>query len=169
MELSFTTSFSDIAERSSSSYGPLPPGEYECMIVKSQTKTTKAGTGSYLELEMHIISGDHTGRRHWERLNLDNPSKQTVEIARKQLAQLCLALDMAEQHGDQILINIKDSSALHDKPFVAQLDIDKKDETRNILRGCRAISGAPVSPAKLAAPKAPPPAAASAKSARPWG
>ncbi len=144
--------------------GPLPPGEYEMIIVKSDTKATKSGNGSYLELEMQVVSGDHTGRRHWERLNLDNPSLQTVKIAEEQLARLCLALGLDE---------VTDSAQLHDKPFIAELAIDKKDAERNTIWGYRAISGAPVSPAKLAAPAPAParpaPAAAGKPAARPWG
>lgn len=160
--LNFKASSIQFEERTAPSYGPLPAGEYECMIVKSSTRATKAGTGSYLELEMHVISGDHTGRRHWERLNLDNKSLQTVKIAEEQLARLCVALGLDV---------VEDSEELHDKPFVAEFGIDKKDDTRNVIWGYRAISGAPVSPAKLATPKALPPAAsaAPAKSARPWG
>ena len=163
--LNFKASNIQFEERTAPSYGPLPAGEYEVMIVKSDTKVTKSGNGSYLELEMHIISGDHTGRRHWERLNLDNPNLQTVKIAEEQLARLCVALGLDE---------VADSEQLHDKPFVAEFGIDKKDATRNVIWSYRAISGAPVSPAKLAtpaapaAPKAPPPAAKPAAS-RPWG
>ena len=161
--LNFKASEIQFEDRGSGTYGPLPAGEYEVMIVKSDTKTTKSGNGSYLELEMHVISGEHTGRRHWERLNLDNPSLQTVKIAQEQLARLCVALGL-----DQV----NDSEELHDKPFVAEFAIDKKDATRNVIWGYRAISGPPVSPAKLATPatpKAPPPAAAAKPAARPWG
>lgn len=156
--LNFKASNIQFEERTTS-YGPLPAGEYECMIVKSETKATKSGNGSYLELEMHIISGDQSGRRHWERLNLDNPSLQTVKIAEEQLARLCVALGLDE---------VDDSEQLHDKPFVAEFGIDKKDSTRNVIWGYRAITGAPVAPKKAMVP---PPAAAAtpAKSARPWG
>lgn len=162
--LNFKASAIQIEDRNTNR-GALPPGEYEVMIVKSDTRPTKAGNGSYLELEMHIISGEHTGRRHWERLNLDNPSLQTVKIAEEQLARLCVALGLDE---------VAESSELHDKPFVVEFLIDKKDATRNAIWGYRAIEGAPVSPAKLAAP-APAPArpapAAPGKPAatRPWG
>ncbi len=54
--LNFKASAIQIEERITS-YGPLPAGEYEMMVVKSTTKPTKSGNGSYLELEMHIISG----------------------------------------------------------------------------------------------------------------
>ena len=159
--LNFKASAIQFEERPSTSYGALPAGEYEVMIVKSATKATKSGNGSYLELEMHVISGDHTGRRHWERLNLDNPTLKTVKIAEEQLARLCMALG---------LDHVNDSEELHDKPFVVEFAIDKKDDTKNVIWGYRAISGAPVSPAKLATPKATPPAAAPAKpAARPWG
>jgi len=156
--LNFKASAIQIEERITS-YGPLPAGEYEMMVVKSTTKPTKNGNGAYLELEMHVISGDHTGRRHWERLNLDNPSLQTVKIAQEQLARLCVALGLDE---------VDDSEQMHDKAFVAEVGIDKKDDTRNVIWNYRAITGAPVSPAKLKNTP-PPPAAAPAKSARPWG
>ena len=162
-QLNFKASAIQIEERNTSR-GPLPPGEYEVMIVKSDTRSTKAGNGSYLELEMHIISGEHTGRRHWERLNLDNPSLQTVKIAEEQLARLCVALGLDE---------VADSSELHDKPFIAEFALDKKDATRNVIWGYRAIEGAPVSPAKLAAPAPAParpaPAAPGKPAGRPWG
>jgi hypothetical protein len=161
-QLNFKASAIQVEDRTISR-GPLPPGEYEVMIVKSDNRPTKAGNGSYLELEMHIISGEHTGRRHWERLNLDNPNLQTVKIAEEQLARLCVALGLDE---------VNDSAELHDKPFIAEFAIDKKDATRNVIWGYRAIEGAPVSPAKLAtpAPARQAPAAAPAKAAaRPWG
>lgn len=150
---------SDIAvEDRPNTYTPIPPGEYEVIITRSDTKPTKTGDGSYLELEMQIVSGDLSGRRYWERLNLDNPSQQTVTIAQQQLARLCAALGMDE---------VTDSEQLHDKPVIAIFAISKKDPTRNSIYGYRAISGPPVSPAKLAAAK---PAAAQAKpAARPWG
>tara|TARA_R110000868_G_scaffold39383_1_gene137269 strand:- start:5027 stop:5527 length:501 start_codon:yes stop_codon:yes gene_type:complete len=163
--LNFKASNIQFEERTAPSYGPLPAGEYEVMIVKSDTKATKAGNGSYLELEMHVISGDQAGRRHWERLNLDNLSLKTVKIAEEQLARLCVALSLDE---------VGDSTELHDKPFVVEFAIDRKDNSKNVIYGYRAISGPPVSPAKLAQPKAtpmPPPQAAPAKPAasRPWG
>ena len=129
--LNFKASSIQIEERTTS-YGPLPAGEYEMMVVKSTTKPTKSGNGSYLELEMHIISGEHTGRRHWERLNLDNPSLQTVKIAEEQLARLCMALGLDE---------VDDSEQMHDKAFVAELGIDKKDDTRNVIWNYRAKIG----------------------------
>jgi hypothetical protein len=156
--INFKASAIQFEERAPKAYDPLPAGDYEMMITASASKPTKSGNGSYLELEMQVISGEHSGRRHWERLNLDNPSQQTVKIAQEQLARLCMAL-----HLD----NVEDSVEMHDTPFVAEVGIDKKDPTRNVIWNYRAAVDAPA--AKPAAPARPAPAAAANKSARPWG
>jgi hypothetical protein len=156
--INFKASAVQIEERSNS-FDPLPAGEYEMMIVKSETKPTKANTGHYLELEMHVISGQHSGRRHWERLNLDNPNHQAVKIAQESLAKLCMAIGIDD---------VEDSEQLHDQPFVAEIGIDKKDATRNVIWGYQGIGGH-INNAKPKAPAAPAPSAAPAKSAKPWG
>lgn len=159
-QLNFKASAIQIEERTNS-YDPLPAGEYEMMIVASENRATKAGTGHYLKLEMHVIGGQYSGRRHWENLNLDNPNPQTVKIAQEQLAKLCMALGIDE---------LNDSEDLHDRAFVAEIGIDKKDPTRNVIWGYKSIANDLVKPAaKPAAPARPAAAAASAKSARPWG
>ena len=154
-QLNFKASAVQIEQRGSTNYGPLPAGDYEMMIVKSDTKPTKAGNGHYLELEMHVISGEHSGRRHWERLNLDNPNAQAVKIAQESLARLCQAIGVDE---------IDDSEQLHDIPFIAEVGIDKKDDTRNVIWGYQPALGAPATPSTKPAATAAP-----AKSARPWG
>lgn len=156
--INFKASSITIEDRGNS-FGPLPAGDYEMMIVKSETKPTKALTGHYLELEMHVIAGEHSGRRHWERLNLDNPNQQAVKIAQESLAKLCIAIGADD---------VEDSEALHDQPFVAEIGIDKKDDQRNVIWGYKAIGGH-VNNAKPKAAPAPAPSAAPAKAAKPWG
>ncbi|MBQ4198401.1 MAG: DUF669 domain-containing protein, partial [Kiritimatiellae bacterium] len=39
-----------------SGFAPIPEGDYEVAIVKSQNKPTKSGTGSYLELQCQVVS-----------------------------------------------------------------------------------------------------------------
>ena len=156
--INFKASAIQIEERSNS-FGPLPAGSYEMMIVKSETKPTKSGNGHYLELEMHVVSGQHSGRRHWERLNLDNPNQQAVKIAEESLAKLCMALNIDD---------VEDSEQLHDQVFIAEIGIDKKDETRNVIWGYQGVGGH-INNAKPKAPAAPAPSAAPAKAAKPWG
>lgn len=133
--------------------GPLPPGQYEAIITRSDIKATKAGDGEYIELEMQITSGDHSGRRVWERLNVSNPNKQAEDIAKAALRQLCVACGIDD---------MTDTEQLHDTPFMVYLEIDRKDPTRNRVMGYEAAGAAPAP-----APKAPP-AKPAAAGARPW-
>lgn len=137
-------------------YGPLPAGEYEMMVVKSDVKPTKAGTGHYLELEMHVVSGEHSGRRLWERLNIDNPNKQAEDIAKAALAGLCSSLNITD---------MTETEQLHDQVFIAHVEIDRKEPDRNRIVGYAAINQAPAPAAKPAAPARP---AAAAPAKKPW-
>lgn len=96
-------------------FTPIPPGKYAAMIIESDLKPTKAGTGHFLELVWQIIDGDHEGRKVWSRLNLDNPNEKAVEIAKRELSSVCHALDK---------LKIADSSELHDKPCFLNIKID---------------------------------------------
>jgi len=141
------------------SYGPLPAGDYEMIIVKSDVKPTKAGTGHYLELEMQIVSGEHSGRRHWERLNIDNPNKTAQDIAEAALASLCFAVGVT---------NMDDTVQLHDIPFIAHVEIDRKEPDRNRIMGYVNAGAAAVAAAPAKAPAARPAPAAAAPARKPW-
>ena len=140
------------------SFSPLPNGDYEMIIVKSDVKPTKAGTGHYLELEMQVLAGEHSGRRHWERLNVDNPNKTAQDIAQAALAALCFAVGVTD---------MEDTAQLHDIPFVAHVEIDRKEPDRNRIVGYATAGAAkPAAPAPAARPAAPAPAAGPAR--KPW-
>ena len=113
-----------------SSFVPLPPGDYQAIISDSALKTTKAGTGEYIELTMQITASKYSGRRIWERLNVSNPNKVAEEIARSQLNAIRGALGIAK---------LESTEQLHDKPFVLSLDIDRKEPTRNRVMGYSSI------------------------------
>jgi hypothetical protein len=76
--------------------------------VGSETKATKAGTGSYLKLEIDIVEGPHKGRKLFDNLNLENQNKQAEDIAKATLANICRAVGV---------LHPKDSSELHMKPM----------------------------------------------------
>ena len=139
-------------------FGPLPAGDYEMIIVKSDVRAVNPPkTGHYLELEMQVIAGEHSGRRHWERLNVDNPNKQAEEIAKEALAALCFAVGVTD---------VKDTAQLHDIPFVAHFEIDRKEPDRNKITGYATAGAAkPAAPAPAARPATP---AAAAPARKPW-
>jgi len=93
---------------------PVPAGWYKVVIAESEETPTKAQTGSYLELRMEIIEGDHAGRKLFDRLNLNNPNQTAVEIAQRTLSSICRAVGVNAP---------RDSSDLHDKPLMAKVKV----------------------------------------------
>lgn len=92
----------------------LPAGDYPVIVVDSEMKTTRDNRGQYLQLTLEVIDGPYKGRKMWDRLNLDNPNQQAVEIAQRQLSQICHAVGV---------LQVNDSVELHDKPLVARVKV----------------------------------------------
>ena len=150
---------------------PVPAGKYEAAIIDSQLKQTRNGQGQYLELTLQVISGRHSGRQVWDRLNIHNASRQAQQIARERLSAICAAVGVA---------HLQDSVDLHNLPLV----IDVVQETRNDNGGIAsrvrsyeprqdtppaAVQAPPPQPqAPVAGQAAPQPQAAQADSAAPW-
>jgi len=89
-------------------YSAIPVGDYAGMIVKSQMKKTKAGDGSYLDLQIRIIDGKYKGRILFDKLNLDNPNPVAVQIANKTMNSICQACEK---------VAVEDSEELHGIPM----------------------------------------------------
>lgn len=116
---------------------PLPAGEYRAVIIDSEEKPTKAGTGKYLQLTIEIVDGEHKGRRVWDRLNLVNPNAKAVEIARDTLASICRAVNVLQP---------KDSVELHNIPLTVRVAVRRREdngEHTNEVKGYKAISQTP--------------------------
>lgn len=101
-------------------FEPIPSGKYLAVIIQSEFKPTKAGTGQYLELTFQIIDGPHKNRQLWARLNLNNPSQQAVQIARGELSAICRAVGVMQP---------KDSAELHNLPLVISVKVTKRNDT----------------------------------------
>jgi len=141
----------DYAPAPVKSYEPLERGDYQCIVIETSIKTTKAGTGEYIEVVLQVVDGEHSGRRLWDRLNVSNPNKQAEEIARRQLTGLCQAVGM--DMGSKLA----NTEQLHDIPMSVAVDIDRKDPTRNRIvaynsLGASSPATAPVSDAAAEAP-----------------
>lgn len=146
----------------------VPPGWYNTVISKSEMKPTSTGNGSYLQLELTILDGEHKGRKLFDRMNLNNPSATAVEIAQKRLSAYCHATNV---------INVSNSMQLHNIPFKVKVKLKpaegQYDESNEItaVKALDSTDAAPVAqaggaaggaPAWLAAPAAAPAAAAPA-------
>lgn len=137
-----------------SGFAPIPEGDYEVAIVKSQNKPTKAGTGSYLELQCQVVSGEYAKRVLWARLNLKNPITAAVEMAKRELSSIC--------HATGVL-RPKRKEDLHNIPIIAHVVqvADNKGEMKNEIKGWKAKENA--SPAQEATPPQP-----TSVGGRPW-
>lgn len=96
-------------------YTPIAPGEYKVQIVSSEMVATKSGDGHMLKLEMEVLEGESAGRKLYDRLNLDNPNQQAVEIAQRTLSAICHAVGK---------LSISDSEELHGLPMIAVVKVD---------------------------------------------
>lgn len=143
-------------------FDPLPVGDYLCMIVESDIKPTKSGTGHYAQFTLQVIDGQYEGRKIWDRINIHNTNATAQEIGQRQLSALCHAVGV---------LQVQDTAELHDKPFIAQLVIksDPQYGPQNEVKGYKAAGGQAPRPAPAPAPAAPAAApAAAAGSTPPW-
>jgi hypothetical protein len=148
------------------SFTPVPAGDYPVVIVESEMKDTRDGTGQYLQFVLEVIEGPMKGRKLWDRLNLVNKNSTAVEIAQKALSQICHAVNVMTPN---------DSAELHGKPLQCSVVVkeDPQYGPRNEVKGYKPIaSTATPAPAAEATPAAtmPPPSAAAGPqvSASPW-
>jgi len=133
------------------SFEPLPNGNYTAAITNTAEKATRSGNGSYLELTFQILEGEFSGRNIWERLNLNNPSKNAVEISRQRLSEICQAVGIYTPN---------DSSELQNIPLTIAIVNKKRADTgemRNEIKSFSAKSTAAPMPAASGDPSSVPP------------
>ena len=102
---------------------PIPAGKYQAVIIESEMKLTRNGSGQYLEFTFEVIEGDYRGRKVWARLNLENQNSQAVQIARADLSAICRAVNVLEP---------RDSVELHNLPMTITVRCRKHPETGEI-------------------------------------
>lgn len=104
----------------------LPAGDYPVQIMASEMRDNSAGTGSYLLLEMEVTDGVMKGRKLWDRLNLDHPNGQAVEIAQRTLSAICHAVGV---------LSVSDSEQLHFKPMLARVKVVPRKQDGRVVEG----------------------------------
>lgn len=131
----------------------LPDGDYPVIIEASEWKPTKKQDGTYLELTLQVIDGQHKGRKLWDRLNLSNPNATAMEIAQQTLSAICHATGV---------MKVSDSAQLHNTPMLAKVKIRQGENgPTNEVKGYKKMGG-------VVGSVAPAPAAAAAPVVAPW-
>jgi hypothetical protein len=78
------------------SWDLLPVGEYVAQVVEASVEQPKSGDGHYVKLVWKVVEGEYEGRQLWQRVTYVHSSPQAVEIGRKTLKDLCVALGINE-------------------------------------------------------------------------
>jgi len=129
-------------EEEMSSFKAIPADDYIVAIKKSENKRNNNDSGSYLSLQFEIKEGKYKGRLLFAILNLDHPSKDAVNMARKEFTSICKATGV---------LSPEDSEELHGIEIVATVIVKGKTAQYpegNTIKGYAPLSGAPSSPAK---------------------
>lgn len=96
------------------SFESIPAGWYNMMIVESEMKPTKDGSGAYLQLTLKVVDGQYAGRQVFDRLNIQHQNPVAAEIAYRRLSAYCHATGV---------IQVQDSQQLHGIPFKARVSV----------------------------------------------
>jgi hypothetical protein len=140
----------------------LPEGPYEVIAIESEMRQARNGNGTYLEVEFEIVSGEHRGRRLWDRFMMEHVNPKAVGMGRLKLASLCRAVGI-DAPGD--------SCELHYEPVTAQVVQEiRKDtgETVNRVKGYEAVSKAGTPGPRLDRPSPNANGHAGGTSRKPW-
>ena len=102
----------------SKEYSPATPGKYKVEIIESEEKISEAGN-RYLKLKLSICDGEFQGTWIWDNLNLYHPKESVQGLARQILSTITKAVG---------LVGCNDTSELHYKPLIAELDIEPEGD-----------------------------------------
>lgn len=97
----------------------IPTGQYPVIIVRSEEKPTRAGTGAYIEFEMQVQGGEYAGRKLFDRLNIKNSNQTAVDIAYATLSAICHVTGR---------MSISQTEQLHGIPFIAVVQKKVRDD-----------------------------------------
>lgn len=100
-----TLQFNSAAVEPTEEFKPIPAGEYDLLIEKVELKPTKAGTGSYLNLQLKVQGGQFANRVVFDMITYENPNPQAVEIGHRKLSGLCRAANIVQLTDTGMLVN----------------------------------------------------------------
>jgi len=107
----------------------LPKGEYPVVIIKMEEKTTKAGNGKLLNVQMQVTRGQFQNKTVFDRFNVVNPNPVAQNIGRQQLKAMLKSLGF----GDGADPSIQDViNASMKSPMIAMVDI--KDDQQIVKK-----------------------------------
>lgn len=134
----FDIDLSAIDTSTTGGWKAYPAGVYRMLIAQSEVKTTRAGTGTFLKVELIHTGGDFKDKKHWENLNLTNPNANAESMGREQLAILAdacgLPRNFLQTVGNEALVGkvvmVDLARKLSDNPDYGDSDGYRNEVTR---------------------------------------
>jgi hypothetical protein len=154
--------FDPTAQEPMQPLGALPKGRYLVIIDGSEVKENAKKTGYFLQFAATVVEPtEHANRPLFAlRYNISHQNPQAEQIAKRELAALCLAVGISRP--------VDDSEELHSKMVTVDLDVETDDQGRETNRVKAYIARDKAAPAAPAAASKPAAAAPPAKAAPPW-
>lgn len=129
---------------------PLPDGHYYLEVEKMELKQTANGQGTGANAQFDCLgeaeTGAMQGRKVFNWFNLQHSNDTAQKIGQAEFASLCKAVGV---------MTPRDTDELIGKRFIAKIGIDKKDNTKNVIKKYLAIEGE--QPSQQSAPSTPAP------------
>jgi len=122
-----------------SDFSILPKGWYLVTVTKDEKRTSESSGNSYLALEYTVMDGNFKGRKIFNNLNLFHPKTEVKQMAERELATLCRAINRR---------TISSSSELHNIPFGVKLRHRKDKQTGEMREQTGGYCGEKEFPAK---------------------
>lgn len=97
--------FNAAAVEPTEEFKPVPVGDYNLLVEKIELKPTKAGTGSYLSLQLKVQGGEFNNRVVFDMITYTNPNPQAVEKGHRKLSGMCRAAGVIQLSSTQQLVN----------------------------------------------------------------
>lgn len=85
---------------------PLPKDDYLVKVVRTSKHPNAENNGAYLEVKLIVLAGEYEGYSVLNRLNIENPDKNTVQKSLAMLAKLAIACGVPETEKSSDFIGI---------------------------------------------------------------
>jgi hypothetical protein len=116
-----------------------PAGFYPAIMITANKKPTRDNNGAFIECVYQFIDGDMNGKKFTSRMNLWNANDQAVDIAKRELKSIRVALGLPDTESNPAnFIN---------RPLVLNIGVkarkDKPQEMENNLVNIEPYGNAP--------------------------
>lgn len=88
--------FFDTANESDTTFVLVAPGTYKTVVVDTDIKATKSGTGRMAVVLLEILGGDYKGERITARFNVENKSETAQKIGRAEFKRFLTACGITQ-------------------------------------------------------------------------